>query len=1034
MNRRYTLWSTVTAVAVLLLVVALTGFSTASAQANKPELPTLSLTGERTDWKTNYYPDGRVWTSKRGANGDRTILVPVFIVNCWRTTTTFEAFPIYSMKFKVQYDSTALEFMGVEKNGPRTGPQNTPISCLARDFNFSTSVARDVTYQSVINAPTANRLRGKRAMISATSSKPLPQTGDINSPCDQRPMVELCYLRFKVIADPAANPVSARTPIILTNDTLYYNDFRVGYELPFPFDPAPSEFAGLGGVDNYFIDQFQQQQVRDPLRPSKPGMLWVEVTDLIPRLSFTNVADRRLRLVDSVDNSNGTDWFVTQPIVVDSGARPFYEDQVNGYGTRDIDVINAVSGTRLYDLVVKSDQRWLRFKSFSKGGIGEITPPPFPQPVREGYVQFMDKGILGTTLGITPQANNTILQRDLNFRIICDANELANNPQGDNEEAGIYVGNITFTSNSLEVSPVKVKVTFIYFRPPFEPNIFDENDSWQRFPGGQRTAGITLEVRNSNNPVERTYVTMGTGARATQGVDLLFGEGQYVDPLNSFGARWYPRFPDGNLVAENGLSDLFPDNSTRPRGGSRDIRDIYTDTTLVYFCRFNAGSALNYPIVISWDTLDFPPGSDLFIRDTLNGSRFNQNMRFGTSLGGTRQSFTIRDADITAFIVEYTLPKVAQFPVINRGWNLLSLPVNPSSSFYRDIFRNGLNIPVRFAQNSYQENETTLEPGVGYFVKYADQVDRTIAGSRVFRIDEQNFPTRLYEGWNTIGSLSTNISTENVDLIAISSNATIAGDIYRYVTDRGYVAVTEIQPGLGYWMKIDGQAFLQMVATSRPKQATNRNQERSGIINASTRVDVLDAKLRTATLYISDNSASTSLFELPPTAPHNLFDVRFASNTYVETANNPVIKLQGTDYPVNVVVYNPESNYSVVDAVSGEVLGTILAGRTNVVTIDNKNTKSVRLMNDTRVTETTVSVSPNPAHASSQVTVQVAAGGTLSVTVYNTVGAHVATIGTGVVQTGSVARYELGNLPTGTYIVKATINGASVSTPVTVVR
>lgn len=1036
MNRRYALWSSSVRAAVVLLLVALTGVGLELvAQVNKPELPVLSLTGERSSWKTAYYPDGRIWTSKRGPNGERQVLVPVFITNCWRNTQDYKAFPIYSFKFKVQFDSTALQFVGVEKNGPLRGPQNTPISCLAKEFEFSTHVARDITYQSVIGAPLANRLRGKRVLVDAQSSKPLPQTGDINAPCDQRPFVELCYLRFNVVADPAQNPVSARTPLIITNDTLFYNDFQMGYELPFPGDPVPSTYAGLGGVDNYFFDAFQQEQIRDPLRPSRPGMIWLEVTDLIPRLSFTNVADRRLRLVDSVDNSNGTDWYVTDPIVVDSGARPFYEDQVNGYGTRDIDVMNAVAGTRLYDLVVKSDQKWLKFKSFTKGGVGEITPPPFPQPVREGYVAYMDKGILGTTLGITPQADATILQRDLNFRIIADAGEFDNNPSGENEEAGIYVGHITFTSPSLEVSPVKIKVTFIYFRAPFEPSIFDEADQWQKYPSGP-TRGITLEIRNSNNPVERTYMTMGVGARATQGIDLLFGEGEYANPLDAFGARWFPRNNTGGFVTMNGLSDLWPNNSTRPRGASRDIRDIYTDTTLIYLARFNAGSALNYPVVVSWDTQDFTPGSDLFIRDTLNGSRFNVNMRNATNIGGTRQSFTIRDADINAFVIEYTLPKVAQFPVINKGWNLLSLPVNPSSSYYRDIFRNALNIPIRFAQNSYQENETDLQPGVGYFIKYAEEIDKTIAGSRVFRIDENAYTTRLYEGWNTIGSLSKPTSTTGLSLIAASTaTPTIEGDIYRYVTDRGYVAVTEIVPGLGYWIKIRGQAFLSLRLS---KSGVNFTSVRESVINASTRVDVIDNTLKTANLYISENNTieARNIFELPPVAPHNMFDVRFASGMYVEDAVNPTVDLHGVTYPVNVAISNPSKNYTVVNPVSGEVLGNVIAGRNNVITITNKNTKSFQLMGEeTNATVLSASVTPNPATTNSVVNVSVPVSGNVTVELFDAIGTKVSTIANQNMTAGIFA-FDLNaqSLAAGRYIVKVTMGANVVSTTVTVVR
>ena len=1033
MNRRFALWGGSASIGVALLLATVIVFGTykASAQAEKPEMPTLSLTGTGSGWNSTYYPDGRIWAPKRGPNGERTLLVPVFIKNCWRSTATYDAFPIYSFKFKVQFDSTALRFVGIEKNGPNYGPQNTPISCLAKDFEFSTNVVRDTTYQSVINAPIQNKLRGKRVMIDATCPKPLPQTGDITQPCDQRPYVELVYLRFIVSADPARDPVSARTPLIITNDSLFYNDFQVAYELPFPNDPQPSTYAGLGGVDNYYLDANQVEQIRDPLRPSRPGMIWLEVTDLIPQLSFTTQADPRFRIVDSVENSNGADWYVKDPITIDYGSS--YDDNVNGIGTRDIDVINAVLGSRATDITVQTDQPWLKFKSFLKGGQGEINP--FPQPVREGYVRVLDKGILGTTLGQTPMGDATTAMRDLNMRIICDPTEL---PDGNEQEVcGVYVGFITFKSTTINISPVKVKVTFIYFRNAFEPNEFDDSESWKQ-PREFAGKGITLEVRNNADPIQRTYLVMGVGNRARDSVDTLFGETIWTSPLGGFGARWYPKMKDGSDIYQDGLGDLWAATSSRPKAVSRDIRDIYSDTTIQYWCRFSAGSPLNYPIVISWDTDEFIPGSDLFIRDTLNGSRFNVNMRNATNIGGSRYSVTVRDADVSAFVIEYTLPKVAQFPVINKGWNLLSLPVNPSSSHWKDIFKNALTIPIRFAQNSYQTNEQDVNPGVGYFVKYSDEVDKTVAGSRITRINDEIFPTRLYEGWNTIGSLSYPTSTENVELLPFGTGAfpLIIGDIYRYVTDRGYQAVSEIQPGLGYWIKISGQAYLSM--TYYGKAGVNFASIREGMKLTATKLVVNDADAKAAELYVSENSSveAASVFELPPLPPYGLFDVRFTNHSYVEDAASPMIRLQGASYPVTITMNNPTDNYTVVNPVTGEVYGSIVAGRSNSITITDATAKTLRLLGgDANLSELGVNVTPNPVSAASSVNITVPNNGMVTVELFNVVGERVDVIANGEMTAGAYS-FDLNaaGFAAGRYTVRVT-NGNNVATSaLTIVR
>jgi hypothetical protein len=1038
MIRRYALWGRSAVIGTVLLMAMLTAMSSDAVAQQRPELPIVSLTGQQAGWERNIYPDGRIWVPRRGANGERILTVPVFIKNCWRTTEAFEAFPIYSFKMKLQFDSSALQFIGIEKNGPAVPPLNLPKPALAKDFFFETHVARDTTYQNVINSPIENRLRGKRVLITGTSGRPLPQTGDITTPCDQRPFVELFYVKFRVIANPGANPVSARTPLIMTNDTLMYNDFDIAREAPFPNDPPPGRYAGLGGIDNFFIDVNNQEQNRDVPRYSRFGMIWVEVTDEVPKLSFTNVSDPRFRLVDSVQGSNGATWFVTNPITIDSGvASQDNFDEATGLGVRDIDVINAVAGTRATDVVVQSDQPWLLFRTFTRGG-GEGEVNPIPVFVREGYIPIIDKGILGTVLGVDPQGINTVLRRDIAFRIACDPRRLPLfGEKGNQELAGIYTGYITFKSSTIDIAPVRVKVTFIYFRPPFEPTAFEGD--WQGAGPVTTPHGIQLEIRNSNNPIERTYLVMGVGSRATDGVDTLFGETLYQAPLNSFGARWYPMDSTGKDLVPNGLGDMWLKTFQGQRAASRDIRDIYTDSTLIFKCRFNAGSALNYPVVVSWNTDDFTPGSDLFIRDTVNGSRFNVNMREATDLGGGRFSYTIQDADINAFIIEYTLPRITSFPAIKKGWNLLSLPVNPSNAQYQSVFPNALNVPIAFVQNSYQQAEV-MRPGLGYFVKFPEDETRIISGARLRRIDADNFRTRLQEGWNTIGSLSSPISTQSVVLDPFGTGGgipEIRGDIYSYITDRGYQAVSTIEPGFGYFIKVSAQAILrmQLPAGSR-KDGVDYSVVRNSITSASTRLTIADAGTKSTNLYVANGSLveAGDIFELPPVPPANLFDARFVSNTYVDNAQEPIIRIQGVQFPVTLTATNAERSYDVFNAVTGQRLGTIQAGVKSDVVINDASATTLRLAS-VEAPAFAVAVNPNQIASAATVTYSTTQTGMVNVSVYNTVGEHVATLVNGTMAAGRyVANLDAAALPAGGYIVKLTNGGSVTTVPVTIVR
>ena len=158
--------------------------------------------------------------------------------------------------------------------------------------------------------------------------------------------------------------------------------------------------------------------------------------------------------------------------------------------------------------------------------------------------------------------------------------------------------------------------------------------------------GIKITVSNSSTANggngDSTNLVFGTGHRATDGPDSLFGEYAYdvLNPPTGFHARWYtPWVKDANgiEVAPNGLGDIqmdaFSGQNYRRDSRSRDIRDFTSDTTLVYLCRFNANGANNYPVVINWDIRDFPEGADLYLRDTLNGGIFSVNMREATPDG-----------------------------------------------------------------------------------------------------------------------------------------------------------------------------------------------------------------------------------------------------------------------------------------------------------------------------------------------------------------------------------------------------------------
>ena len=60
------------------------------------------------------------------------------------------------------------------------------------------------------------------------------------------------------------------------------------------------------------------------------------------------------------------------------------------------------------------------------------------------------------------------------------------------------------------------------------------------------------------------------------------------------------------------------------------------------------------------------------------------------------------------------------------------------------------------------------------------------------------------DGWNLIGTLGTPISVDQIQ----SSGTTISSQFFEY--SNGYHAVTQLTPGKGYWVKVEGGGFIHL--------------------------------------------------------------------------------------------------------------------------------------------------------------------------------------------------------------------------------
>lgn len=1040
--------------ALLTLGISERGYAQA---LTRPILPYLSLTGAD-DFNQFLYPDARLWVPP-STSKTREFLLPIWIRNDWyQIDDTYIPLPIQSFSFSLMYDSSAVRVVGFELDHPNymeqlglVTPEEPPT---AKGFNVSWDDQRDNLYWYQIQQQTwesnPNQAgRGRRATFVASSPKPLPH----NSSFEPRAWKVLMYVRFKVIGRETAgdpNKTWQQTPIYLDNRSIRYNDFDITKDEPkkamkkwdpvrYPIDyPSVDQNKGILGVRN---DDLIGEELNPnfQVEPYRPGTIYLHLTDQEPNFYFPSDPS----LGYTISNPKEGYFELDLPITVDVNG---------GLATQIVKLENNVTSTRLNQVEIESDQPWLKFRTVK---IATSDENPIPAASRYGYINYIDNDILGSRNN--PRGAPTMAQGKINLEIIGDPTALNLNDPNDPEKSGIYTGYLTFKSPYAKTNPVRMKVTFIYLRNPFEP-AGDQNPI--DHPGG-----IVLNLRNSRGAVgDDVQLVFGTGDRATDDVDEIYGERAATSDMSptEFGARFYfePQlYKDLAAKYPYGLSDLTP-NRTTPRSVSRDIRSYVDKKSHIFYVRFNAGAAQYYPVTLQWDVSQFPEGARVYLRDTQNGTLFPAvDMRNATSGGGSTFYYTFTDARINDFIIEYTLPKTIDtangMPTISRGWNLLSLPLRPLNAYWKTVFPNAINIPYFFSQNQYQSEEI-LRPGIGYFIKYGDAIDSQFAGTEMYEISIENPPydairvyqgdrsdpdqPEFYGGWNCIGALSVPINVADIAFTRFQNSPvpdksyTTKYGVWSYKTGRGYEEVSVLTPGLGYWIKVNSDGYLKLVAPFIPKKESVFNASKNDILAASTKLALRDKASNSYELYLNSNSGVVSMFELPPAPPADLFDARFDGNTYLSASSEALIRLQSVTYPVTVNVTNATRELTFVDAGTGRIFGTVKRGENKEIVIDNAPFDAVRVLTSGSL-EMALTVGNNPVATATNVTYTVSEEANVTVELFDATGAKVSTLADGRMAPGAYnVSLDATTLANGAYIVKFTQNNATVIAKISVVK
>ncbi len=359
---------------------------------------------------------------------------------------------------------------------------------------------------------------------------------------------------------------------------------------------------------------------------------------------------------------------------------------------------------------------------------------------------------------------------------------------------------------------------------------------------------------------------------------------------------------------------------------------------------------------------------------------------------------------------------------VNNLWNMVSVPVQvtgPKSS----LFSTAVSDAFRFVPGTGYQVQTTLSPGTGYWLKFNAAQTIELYGSGISSL---NIPVQA--GWNMIGSISTAVPVSNVTVPGGAGSS-----FYAY--SGGYVVANTIQPGKAYWIKANSSGNLVISATA--KRSPDYMQPD---ISAFNRLIITDRAGNKQTLYFGDNDGKVpvSFFELPPSPPEGMFDVRYASQRMLEAypadgAAEYGIRINSAAYPITVE-YQLVSRTKSFSLQIGDKKYS-LSSEKGTVKIDNPNIASISLKVDAMdnvPTEFNLSQNyPNPFNPSTKFEFAVPKTARVEIVVYDILGSKVATLYDGVKNAGyhsiewngTNSRGEL--VPSGVYFVKMTSDGFS---------
>src|SRR2546425_1099037 len=133
--------------------------------------------------------------------------------------------------------------------------------------------------------------------------------------------------------------------------------------------------------------------------------------------------------------------------------------------------------------------------------------------------------------------------------------------------------------------------------------------------------------------------------------------------------------------------------------------------------------------------------------------------------------------------------------------------------------------------------------------------------------------------------------------------------------DNGYFRSGVIEPGRGYWVKARAPGVL-IVSSSESAPRVSAGDPAEDLLRKASQLHFQDALGQQQSLYVSspsEGSSEINAFQLPPSPPDGVFDVRYASGRMMERweeGQSPryTILIAAANFPLTVSKTSPRGS------------------------------------------------------------------------------------------------------------------------------